>query len=872
MRLTTRLARRLRLLLFRNAVEREMAREMESHLEYETRAREQAGTPAAEARRLAERAFGHRSTLAEAARDARGGRAADEAASDLRFALRQLRRSPGHAGAAIGILATAIAGVALALALVRAYLLRPFPYPEPARLMQVLFGPDREFRPNGPDLRGVDWVPAAALFEATASWDLDGFTLVQPDLPSEYVNGAWVSAGYFRLLGLDPALGRGFAADEYVTGSNVALISDGLWRRRFGADPDVLGRSVRIHSTDRPDEDALITIVGVLPPAEWHLNRFTEILRPLGAPRNFYLARLAPGMTREEAQRRLTDVVRSQVDIPDQTWHLTLVPAQDEYTFAIRPALGILLAATALLLLLAEASVGALLVARGTARLPELAMRRVLGATPGRLVRQAAVEAFLVGGLALAGGTLLAILLGPLAGRALETFGGVAVPGGSSTVTVDLPTLAAVVGVTLLPYLVMAVLPVVGLARGQGPSSFGSTRVSGGIRLARTRRALVATQVAVAVALLAQGALFIQSARTMHRTDLGFTPEAVLQGYLLLPRNTYPDPAARRLVMERLLERIEGIPGVLGAGAIMPPPFRGNPFTAVECEGCATSGESVLAVPQTVTPGYFPTMGISLVSGRWFEPGDDSTSAQAAIVSEDLARRFWGPEDPLGRRVRRVTPDGDAPWLTVVGVVRDVRKTYSDTLHPDLYRPFSQDPRAYFALMVGVTGPPLSLARPVQEAVSALDPGLALADVEPLGAVIAARRSQTGMLATFVGGIGLLAFGLAVAGLYAVVAYLVRLRRREFAVRVALGAPVRQVVSAVLAESRGMIAIGVVGGVSLALAGGRMSKAWLMGVAPGDPATLAAVVAAVVAVVGLALLVPARRAAGADPGSVLREE
>jgi predicted permease len=869
MRLLVKLQRRLRLMFRPGAVERDMIREMASHLEHSAREHERAGLSAEEARRRARIEFGNPDLTAELARDTRGGRALDDARSDVRHALRQLRRSPGHAIAAIGILATSIAGAGLALALVRAYILRPLPFPEPDRLVSVIPAPNRAPDPDPPDLSGVDWTQVAHVFEATSTWDLDGFTLVQPGTPAEYVNGAWVTPGYFTLLGLEPALGRGFAAGEYVPGSPVALISHALWQRRFSGDPSVLGRSTRLHSTDRPQDDALVTIIGVLPASEWQLNRFTDVLRPLAAPRMFSLARLPGSMTREEAERRLTDAVRGQVAITDTSWRMTLASTHEEYTLGIRPALRLLTAAALFLLLLAQASVGGLLLAKATARAHEMALRQSLGATRARLARQLAAEALLVTVFAIGLGLLGTVLLSGAAGHAVETFGRVAVPGGLGSVRLDGPVIILVVSVTIIPYLVLALLPLLGLSRVDPAEAMSASRVAGGLRLARTRQALMAVQVAVAVALIGQASLLVRSVRTMLRADLGFAVDDLLKSHVLLPRTTYPDGSSRIAVMERMIDRVRRIPGVTGAAGVMPHPFRGVAIARVECEGC--SGD-VVASQQVVTTEYFQTMGIGLVSGRLFDARDDSTTGAAVIVSQSLARRLFGAAEPIQRRVRLATPDGSAPWLTVVGVVKEVRKTFSDTLYPDLYRPFTQQPRAYVALMVRSSTPPLLQERGVREALMAENEALALSDVEPMSVVVAARRGQAGMLAYFVGGVGILALIVTASGLYAVVGYLVRLRRREFAVRMALGAEARRIVGAVLHQARWMVLGGLVAGLAMSLAAGRLSRAWLMEISPADPTTFAAVTVSVLAVVLAALAVPARRAARVDPASVLREE
>jgi putative ABC transport system permease protein len=869
MRILVKLGRRLRLIFRRDSVEQEMMREMESHLEQSTREYERAGLPLDEARRRARIDFGNPDATSERARDARGGRALDDARSDARHAFRQLRHSPGHAFAAIGILGTAIAGAGLGLALVRAYLVRPLPYPEPERLMSVFPGPTRATGLELPDLSSVDWTDVAHIFEATSTWDLDGFTLVQPGIPAEYVNGAWVSGGYFRLLGLEPAVGRGFAPEEYAPGSNVAIISSGLWHRRFAGDPAVIGQSVRLHSTDRPADDALVMIVGVLPPLDWHLNRFTDVLRPLSGSRMFSLARLPVSMTRQEAERRMTEAVRAQVPIADTAWHMSLTPAQEEYTLGVRPAIRLLAGAALFLLLLAQASVGGLLLARATSRVHELALRQSLGATRARLVRQLAVEAFTVSALAIAVGLTGTLALGRVAGRAIEVFGGVAVPGGLASVRLDAAVIGLVIVVTIVPYLIFALLPLIGLARVDPADALSSSRVAGGLRLARTRQLLMAVQVAVAVALLGQGSLLLQSVRAMMTADLGFDSEAVLKAHVLLPRTTYLDRASRITVMSRMLERIERVPGVTGVAGVFPHPFRGVAVARVECDGC--SGD-VLGSAQTVTTGYFRAMGIGLVRGRMFDERDDSTGEASAIVSESLARKFFGSADPLERRIRLTAEDGSGPWLSVVGVVKDVRKTFSDTLYPDIYRPFAQEPRAYVALMVRTSTLPMLQERGVRAAVMAENEALALSDVEPMSAVIASRRAQAGMLALFVGGVGVLALIVTTAGLYAVVGYLVRLRRREFAVRIALGAEAGRIIRAVLEQARWMVVAGIVAGIALALGAGRLSRAWLMDISPQDPATFAAVTALVLGVVLTALVLPARRAARVDPASVLREE
>jgi putative ABC transport system permease protein len=871
MSLLTKLSRRIRLLLSRRRVEQDMDEEMRFHLEQETRELERAGHTPAAARRAALVAFGGVQSAKEDSRDARGGRALDDLLADIRYALRQALRAPAHAAAVVGILAPALMGAALALALARAYLHRPLPFPEPERLVSVIAAPSRDPLPNPPDLRDVDWAPAAELFEVTGAWDLDGFTVMQPGATPEYLDGAWVSPGFFDLRGLHPVLGRPFLAEEYVPGSNVALLSDAVWRRRFAANPAVVGSSVRMYSTDRPDEDALVTIVGVLPPTAWQL-RFSEVIRPLGTPRMFSIARLPSGVSAAVAAERLTAAIRAQRPGIDADWRMTLVSAQDEHVYAIRPLLQVLVATALLLLLLAHTNVGALLLARTSARLHELGIRRALGAGRGRIARQLSVEAALLAGIALLLAlTLAPLLTGTVAGW-IERFGGISVPGGLAAVRLDPVVTGAVLLVTVLSFGLFSLAPSLRTAALPATASTTSMRATPGRGVLRLRRLLTTLQVAAAVALLAQGALLFQSVRAMLQTELGFEPERLLKAHLLLPRGRYPDPASRSRAFDGVIARVAAIPGVESAAGISPHPFRGTAFAPVECDGCAGgSGTTVLAAPQTVTAGYFTTMGIPLLSGRLFDQRDDPGASPSAVVSQALADRLWPDGQAIGKRLRQAGR-AQEPWLTVVGVVRDVRKTYSDSLYPDVYQAFAQAPRAYAALMVRTMAHPGGLGDAVRRAVMAEEESLALSDLEPMTELLKARRGRAAILAGIVGGIAVLAFVLTIVGLYSVVSYLGRLRQREYAVRTALGARPSAIVRAVLGEAWGMLGLGLLLGAGAAAAVARLTRAYLVGVSPLDPSTYGVVIGVTVVVLLAALVIPARRAAAVDPVTVLREE
>lgn len=870
MRWLVKLTRRIRLLVDRRGVEREMDEEFRSHLEEEIQALELSGLAPGAARRAARLAFGGGEQVKEEARDARGGRLLDDFRADLRYAGRQLVRSPGYTASVVSVLGVAIAATCVALTLARVYLIRPIAVPHPDRLVSVIAGPSRAALPNPPDLRGVDWASAGRFLPETVAWDLDGFTLVGGGPAPESVEGSWVSPGFFTALGIVPALGRSFAPAEYVPGSTVMLISDRLWRRRFGADPNIVGKAVRAHSTDRPTEEAMVTVVGVLAPLRWEVHRFVDVLRPLGTPRFFSMAVLPDGMSIDDAAARLTTAVRAQV-ATDSSWRMSLVSAQEESVVAIEPVIHAVVAAAILLLLLAEASVGALVVTRGTTRAHELAVRRALGASHPRMVRQLLVEAGVVVGMALLVGYALTPLSDGLLARTIERFGRVPIPGGVESVRLD-PGIALVVAVAAtVPLVAFGLIPMLGLVRA-APIGSG-TRTSASPSAVRARRMLVTVQVAVAVGLVGPGLMLAKSIREMLGADLGFEAESLIKGHFLLPRTLYPDSASRVAAVDRILAEVERVDGVVSASVIDHPPFRGVNIDRLECEGCAVArGEPILADAQVVDAGYWETMKIPLVRGRRFDQRDGFGGAPVAVVSERLVERLWPGSDGLGQRLRMTGPDEPSPWRTVIGVTAEVRKTYSDSLYPDLYLNNAQVGRWYLALVVRTRGNPIASIGPIRAAVAREHEALALAELEPMTDLLATRRGRTGVLASLVGGVAGLAFVVTGFGLYAVVGYLVRLRRREFAIRSAMGARPATLVAAVIGDASGMLLAGVALGLLTTLGSTGLVRSFLVGVTPADPSTYFGLSVAVLVLAIAALAPSAHRAASADPVEVLRED
>jgi predicted permease len=861
-----------------SGIDRDLDEELRFHLDMRAEELRARGLTPDAARAEAVRQFGDVADAREFCRDEderrlREDRRADwieQLRQDTRLALRQLRRSPGFAVAAALTLAVGIGVTTAIYGVVHAYLVRPLPYPESDRLVSVRAAPSRDRFPNPPSLRDVDWRAADSVFAATVTWDLDGFTL-PGDEGAEYVDGAWVSRGYFGALGMQPTVGRGFRPEEYGGTAPVALISDELWARRFRRDRSVVGRAVRMYSTDRPLESELVTIVGIMPPDVWHLSRFTNVLRPLGVPNMPYIGLLRRGSSIADAEARLNAVVLPQLGAVDPAWRMSLSSLQGEYTYAVRPILVALLGASAFMLLIAVASVAGALVARSASRRPELAVRSALGASRGRLVRQLLTESGTLAAVGAIGGVALARVLLEGVGDGVADHLGASVPGGASRLTPS--------GTMLL--LALASSVTIGVVFGLMPA-LSSTRVDPGAALraagrggaiggaARIRRSLIAGQIALTMVLLVGAGLMARTVIALAVEPFGFRAEGVVKGDLLLPRTTYRDSIARATGIERVLAGVRAEPGIRSAAAVFPYPFRpGGPVPVVGAGAVTSIHAPLVARPYTVTPTYFDVMEIPIVGGRPFTGRDDAGAPRVAIVSEDLGRRLWGGENPIGRRIRIAE---DSVWHTVVGIARETREALGQERSPDVYLAYAQHAGAYLSIVVRTTAEPRTIIPGLRRAVGRVDDVLALADVRAMSEIVERNGARHRVLALLLGVFALFALGLAVLGLYSTLSYVVAQRARELAVRVAIGANGRAITRLLLAEGAPMVAVGIAGGVVLSVALRRVLASQLYGVSATDPATFVGI-AIVLALAALAAVMgPARRAARVDPSIVLRTE
>ena len=795
---------------------------------------------------------------------------------DVRYALRVFAKAPGFTLVAIVTLALGIGANTAIFTVVNSLLIRPLPYAAPDRLVMVWQdyrargGPADEWATPG---NYADWRRATDIFEALAV--LTGWrpTLTGGAEP-EPIAGEQVSHEYFAVLGVTPALGRDFTqSDDVPNARRVAIVSHGLWVRRFGGDPNVVGRTITLNG--EPHE-----VVGVLPDRVrpivsaaadiWRPLRLNTANPPRGAVILRAVARLPDGISLSQAQAAATTLAR-QLDAAHPEFNedigIHLTALHDRIVGDIKPGLLALLGSVGVVLLIACANIANLLLARGSARARELGVRVALGARRGRIFRQLLTESVL---LSFAGG-VAGVLVGVWAVDGLIAMAPADVPR-LDEIGLDTPVLAFAALVTLATGLLCGLAPAWQSARGPLTRSLkDGTRGSGGGGGRRLRRALVVSEIALALVLLSGGGLLLQTFVRLQSADLGFNPQRVLVGFVNPPRTTYETAQKHLAFYDRVLEKAAALPGVERSALASVLPLSGDSDMSFALEGRPgprSASDTPVTWYRLVSSGYFETMGMAMVRGRAFAARE---AAPTVVVNETFARRFFPGEDPIGRRLR--FGDDTAPSFAIVGVVADAKvRGAREAARVETFIPYWQFTEPGMNVVLKTAIEPAQLAGALRRAVYSIDANVPVSGIGTLSAMVEDSIDQPRFVAMLAAGFAALALALAAVGIYGVMAYAVSQRTAEIGVRMALGATSPEVFRLVVGDGLRLAAVGIALGAAGSLITARWLTALLFGVRPGDPVTLAVTAGLLVLVALAACSIPAHRATQVDPMVALRTE
>ncbi len=795
--------------------------------------------------------------------------------ADLRFALRTFARQPGATALIVVTLTLAIAANTAVFAVVDAVFFRSLPYPNASRLVDLNeTAPkwDLEFTSiNYPDF--VAWRERAHLFESMGLWANETFNAYDGTSPAR-LEGQQVTYDLARTLGVRPVVGRAFTREEDAPkGPNVVMLGYSLWQSRYAGSRDVVGKTLRLRGEPW-------TIIGVLP-SNVTLDGPSELWVPLrGDPKQqgesySYegVGRLKPGVTIDQARKDLYaahEVVWRASD-SSRVVSPRIMPLRDRFVDNFRTLGGALGAGVALVLLIACANTASTMLARSVFRRREMGIRLALGASSGRLTRQ-----FLTESLALAA---IAGVFGALIGRAgvhLLTSGIQSTPPWLH-LAVDLRAMSFSVSIVLVTTLLFGLVPTLSLRRQKVADAIGggATRVAGSLPERRMLSALVVVEVALAAILLATGGLLLRAHRNLRNVDPGFRADGVASFRLTLTGDRYRDGLADKRFYDQLIERLRALPGVDAAGIVTCPPFSchwGSFFTAEGAAKKSTKEIDPVVLLRLASPDYFKTMGIRLVRGRFYAPNEGNPKGpRFAVINEELAKQLWPDgRDPVGKRFIYRGDTSTRDWMTVTGVVHDVR-------HYGLSRPMigglylsttaidSANAFPGFAVVAHTTGDPSTLFAALRGVVHDLDPELPMYAVQTMRVALDHSLASHRALTLWLGLFAAIALTLAVGGIYAMLSYAVGRRRHEIGIRIALGARTGQVLRLIVTQGLRLVAIGVLIGLSASFAAARLLSSQLVGVTAKDPLTYAAAVAALAITGAVASFVPARRAARVDP-------
>ncbi|MBO0860517.1 MAG: ABC transporter permease [Chloracidobacterium sp.] len=857
----------------RRRSEEELEEEIQSHLRMAIRDRMERGESAEEAASAARREFGNVGLIKEATRGMWGFGALETFWQDLRYGARMLLKQPGFTFVAVITLALGIGANTAIFSVVNAVLLRPLPYEDPDRLVFIWGAHPQVGREVAslPDF--ADWREQSRSFERMAAHHPLNFSLTNGEEPERLI-GAAVTADFFTVLRIQPALGRWFLPEEDRSGApRVVILNHGLWQRRFNSNPDVLGRTITLNARN-------YTVVGIAP-ARFRFDSGAEFWVPLamdpaqaGRRGDFLsvVARLKPGISLDQAQVEMSAIsarLEQQYPQTNSGWRAEVVPLHEQIVGNSRKMLLVLLTAVGFVLLIACANVANLLLARATARNREIAVRAALGAGRGRLVRQLSVESILLALLGAAAGLLLAIfgidLLVRLGPHDVPRLSEVSLDGRvlGFTALLSLAT-GALFG--LAPAFQTSRLDLsVALKEGRGAGAASGARM-------RLRSALVVSEVALSLILLIGSGLMIKSLRGLMNLDAGFNRANLLTLQVNLPSTKYGDDQHVAAFYNQLIESVRALPGIVSATTVIPLPLSGGAnYLSFSIAGRPAPPPEVVMDASVLFVGdrYIETMGIPIALGRSLTEQDSPGAPKAALINQTLARRYFPNQDPIGQRITLGDPrDPNSQWMTIVGMAADVKhRAMENEVYPAIYIP--QNNHA-MTIVARTRGNPLSLVPAVRSEVRTLDRDLPVYNIRTLdqamGATLEWERFTISLLSVFAA----VALTLAAVGLYGVMSYLVSQRTREIGIRMTLGARRSDVLMMVLGQGIKLTCAGALIGLGGTLALARLMKTLLFNVSVTDPMTFAGIALLLISVALSACWIPARRATKVDPMIAMR--
>ena len=804
----------------------------------------------------------------------------DSLRQNVRYSLRSIRMSPGFTSVVVLTLGLGIGANAAIFSVMNAVLLRPLPYPASDRIMTLWTDNGAQGWPEDvssyPNF--ADWRAQNTTFTEMAAYQPRATRTLTGNGEPEQVQGSVVVPTFFQVMGVGPARGRTLVMDDLTGDRQVVVLSDGAWRRRFGEDPSIVGKTIVLNGTAHE-------VVGIMPPGFAFPEPSTELWlsypasvtqRNRGSFSFSVVGRLKPGVTVEQARAELSTIAaRLESQYPETNANLgvTIVPLRESTVGDVRPALLMLMGAVGFVLLIACANTANLLLARGATRTREIAVRSALGAGRGRIVRQLLTESACLALLGGAFGLLLAKwgvdALVALAPTALPRMHEVRVDG-----TILLFTVVASLATALLFGLPPALrASTVQLSEMMKAGARGMSSARGGSRL---RRALVVSEIALALMLLIGAGLLLASYRQLSNVTMGFDAENVLTARVSLTSAKFPRPPMARAFYQHLLQRTEALPGVRSAAYTTSLPL------SVSVEGATMAIEGRAPTPDldnkevrrsVVSPSYFATLGIPLLAGRIFTDQESGDTVNVAVVNETMKALHFLGEDPVGRRMQWGCVGPECPWMTVVGVVHDTKQDGLDEfVRPEIYVSYLQEPRLGLNIVVRAERDPLSIVPSLRAVLKEADPDIPLARIATMEEIaarsVATRRFNTLLLGIF----SSLALVLAVVGIYGVMSYSVSQRRQEVGIRMALGAPASEVLRLILREAMMLAGVGIVIGLVLSMFATRVLRSLLFQVSATDAVTFTTTAMLLATVAFVASWIPARRAARVQPNVALRTE